>query len=103
MSETQICEEVECVDENGMVWIRYVGQVGPMANTVKGLLYIGDCVLVDPSEVEFVMSSGDWQLLKRGRCKAKAEISGERCIQECAKGMDICAWHIDIERLKQGE
>lgn len=107
-SETLICEpdlealRDEAIRENGLIWVRYIGSVGPQANTVKGIVWQGDCVQVPPDEVLGLIESGEWQILKHGRCKDRLPISGERCIQGARPGDSRCAWHIMMASGQEG-
>ena len=95
----------EAVREDGGIWFRYVGRVGPRAITRLGEMYWGDCVCVKPetlqelaeegeeANVAFFLSSGDWIPVMDGRCHGTMGKSGERCIQESAPGQNLCPFH----------
>lgn len=84
--------------EDGKVWLRYIGFVGPEAKTVLARMWWGDCALVPLDDAEFVLTSEDFQVLVNGRCKGIMKFSKERCIQECAEGHDLCAMHLLEEK-----
>lgn len=79
--------------EDDRLWLRYVGHVGPKANTCIGEMYWGDCASVAPDKADHILTSGDFVVLTRGRCRGVMAFSGERCVQECAAGSEYCALH----------
>jgi len=85
--------DMNVVTEEGKAHLRYVGRYGPQANTELGLMWWGDCVAVDLKDVDYFMTSGDWMLLSRGRCKGIMKHSLERCIQEAERGSHFCPLH----------
>ena len=88
--------------EDGKIWLRYVGHIGPEANTCLGRMFWGDCVPVAPDKVAEAMTSGDFHVLDRGRCRSFMKFSGERCIQESIAGEDVCAIHKALKGVKNG-
>lgn len=106
MSETLICDGMTAdqikdvaIQEDGQIWVRYVGHVGPIADTILGRLFVGDVAQVEPDKLPFVCSSGEWLPLVHGRCEAKMTFSKQRCIQECAEGKHLCPHHLREEAL----
>jgi len=83
--------------EQELVHLRYVGAYGPRANTVLGEMWWGDCAAVEPSKVDDLLESGEWLVLRRGRCKGIMRHSLQRCVQQAKVGSEYCPLHAEDE------